>query len=192
MVTPRQPAPRTRYRGKRADGGREAPEKGATVFVHDFVMVDRSADEVVAQFAQVLDTTLAVLTRAAWNSDRETWAELGLVVPDLSSEGPPVVRLGAPWVRDEAAVVSMTWTGDDAHPCFPDLEADLEIVTERPGSTSVHLVGEYELRPVKPEVHTLRRHRATLMGLRRFLQSLGEMMEGSCTSVDVTASPRRR
>lgn len=157
------------------------------MFVHDFVMVDRPAEEVVAQFAQVPDTTLVVLARSAWGSERETWAEMGIVVPDLSSIGPPTVRLGTPHVRDEAAVVPMTWTGDDTHPCFPDLEADLEIVTERPDWTSVHLVGEYELRPLKPDVHALRRHRATLMGLRRFLQSLGEMMEGGCTSVGITA-----
>ncbi|HEX7096347.1 MAG TPA: hypothetical protein VF183_10720 [Acidimicrobiales bacterium] len=148
--------------------------------------MERPSEEVIATLSGLAETTFAVLARAAWNANRDTWLEVGYMVPDLSAVGPPLVRLGTLWRRDDAVVVPLSWKGDDDYPCFPDFDADIEVV-DLYGGTSVHLVGQYELRGARSMPDVARRHRATVVCMRGFLHAVAELLETGYTSVGITA-----
>jgi hypothetical protein len=97
------------------------------------------------------------------------------------------VTLGTARQRGDAIVTPHTWQADDGHPCFPYLDADLELAAFGT-STQVHLVGHYGL-PSQLEQWTLETspiHRATIVSIRNYLVMLGEMLATGCSSVGIT------
>jgi hypothetical protein len=161
----------------------------AVMIVHDFVSIDRGAAEVAEQFTHLSEPTLGVLVRSAWNDHRDTWSGFGLVVPPVTADGPPNVTLGPARARGDAVVMPHTWQADDACPCFPHLDADLELASFGPLS-QVHLVGHYRLLGHLDQwtLETAPLHRATIVAIRSYLQLVAELLETGCSSIRVTAS----
>ena len=97
------------------------------------------------------------------------------------------VELRVKSVKSSARIAA--WQADDAVPCFPHLDADIEVASF--GSmTQVHLVGHYGL-PGQLDQWTLETsamHRATVVAIRSYLLMLGEVLETGCSSVGITAS----
>ena len=157
------------------------------MIVHDFVTIDRPVGEVVEQFTHLSEPTLGVLVRSAWNEHREMWQSLGLRVPPPTIDGPPIVTLGTARQRGDAVVAPHTWQTDESCPCFPYLDADLELAGFG-SATQVHLVGHYGL-PDQLDQWTLETspiHRAVIVSIRTYLMMLADMLGTGCSWVGIT------
>jgi hypothetical protein len=164
------------------------------MFVHDFVIVDRPAPDVVAGLTSIAESTLAALVVAAWTEDRETWAQLGRVVPPRHDLVGPLVHLGLPVHERGASILTLSWVGESALTSCPDLQGNLEVATKPDDTTHLHLLGDYVLKDVDDAwtAATGPLHRATSVAMRRFLTMLGEVLESGCSLEIRTPSAHHR
>jgi hypothetical protein len=165
------------------------------MFVHDFVMVDRPAREVVAELASIADATLGALVIAAWTADREHWLELGWQMPARHDLAGPVVHLGAPVERDDATLLPLSWVSEPALGHCPDLQGDVEVADNGNGHGAyIHLLATYVVKDVDDTWTDLTApvHRMQSHALRRFLTMLGELLESGCSLGLTTPSAPRR
>jgi hypothetical protein len=158
------------------------------MFVHDFVVVEREADEVVQELARLDGDTLAALVQVAWAADRDGWAELGWHVPTLGSMTPPDVRFGPFEERGDAIVFPIEWQRDEGAQHYPDIDIRLEVYPFPMCETHLHLIGSYIVKDA-PDAWTCERslhHRAATLAIRRFLTLLVEMLETGYSMVTLT------
>jgi hypothetical protein len=157
----------------------------SSMFVHDFVSIDRPAMEVVESFVR-LEPLLGPIVLAAWNADRELWTRLGVAYPDSAPRWPVHVQVGAARVRPDAVVIPLQWSsGDGAHRVA--LEADLEIVAFGNDVTHLHLLGRYAFPSTVPRwsAEASRAHRATVSAVRHFLQMVAEQLSEKLEPIEI-------
>jgi hypothetical protein len=164
------------------------------MFVHDFVIVDRPATDVVAEVGVIADATLGALVLAAWTSDRDMWEQLGCHVPTRHELAGPVVHLGPVIARADATLVPLSWVSEPALAHCPDLQGDLEIAEGPERTAQIHLLASYTLKDVEDAWNeaTAPSHRAQSVAVRRFLAMLGELLQSGCSLGITTPSARRR
>lgn len=163
------------------------------MIVHDFVTIGRPLDEVTEAFAHLTEPALSTLAQSAWEMNRDLWHTVSLPVPPSTSDGPPTVKLGAMRERDDATVMPHTWRSDEAHPCYPLLDADLELAQLGTECTQLHLIGHYRL-PGFVDQTTLESnpvHRATIVAIRTYLHLLADLLDTG-KMPEVTASSVHR
>src|SRR5690242_7620051 len=97
------------------------------MFVHDFVVIERPAGEVVQELARIGGNSLGVLVQAAWAADRDGWAELGWYVPTLRSLTEPMVQFGPLEECGDAIVIPVEWQPDASVPHYPSVDVRLEV-----------------------------------------------------------------
>jgi hypothetical protein len=163
------------------------------MFVHDFVVVERPANEVVEELARISGDTLGVLVQVAWAADRDGWAELGWHVPKLGWLTAPEVRFGEPEDHGNAIVIPIEWQSDQIEPQYPSIDIRLEVYPFPMCETHLHLIGSYIVKDA-PDAWTCEtsvHHRAATLAIRRFLTLLVEMLETGYSSVALTPPSAR-
>ena len=121
-----------------AHSGDNQPMGPRSVFVQDFVAVDRPYERVLAVVRGALsESALSMMARDAWSSQREVAA----TAPDSSPVRPTnvehsaiYVNMASPRTRASTLIVPMEWDVGDERPL---LDADLEFV--RFGAERTHL-----------------------------------------------------
>lgn len=159
------------------------------MFIHDFVHVDRPADEVKAE---VLADGGRWLRPLATVVDDDVHMRVGPagVPPTHPLLGKQVhVELGVPRAMADALVVPMHWEATGAPELFPALDADLEIGGLGPGRTRIGLTGHYRVPfgVVGRTVDDLVLHGLAEDTVRDFLTRLAHALEARAGSDDGTA-----
>lgn len=146
------------------------------MFVHDFVAVPRPVDDMVRAFsADVSETTLTAIVRAAWNDDAPILVSAGVAsILDVSVTAVQV-ELGGHRLRHDAAIIGLRWTGDG---WLPTLDADMEVVAFGHDCTHLHLMGRYDLPPCVDRFSPAGSlvQRLMVVVVRKFLSDVGQLL----------------
>lgn len=148
------------------------------MFIHDFVRLGLPYESVLEVLPRHLGSELDTLVRDAWAYDRDLWVAAGLAERDLLVPAPVNVVIGAPRVRRDAVVVSLSWPLPEAR-LVPAVDADLELA--RCGTTrcDLQIMGRYNFGPevVRWSEEGSMAHRVTVNGIRRLLELLATKIE---------------
>ena len=148
------------------------------MFVHDFVLVDVSADAVLRRLDDPDRSWLVDHAEAGAADGDAVFLRIGLPGAGGRIRKKTEVIIEQSYVRSDATVYQICWRATGVPWLFPELRADLEVAPVGEASTQVTLFGRYEppLGVAGRLADAAALHRVAEACVRGFLTSLAERL----------------
>lgn len=155
----------------------EGPKRRLSVFIQDFVDVDRSASVVGERLADG-DTWMAPLASAAGGDATSLFVRIGPQGLGDFVARTVLVRLGRPSARGDVVMVPIRWEDAQRPALFPVLDGDLEVAPLDVDRCRVVLSASYRppLRTVGRVIDDALLHRVAESTVRSFLQRAADAL----------------
>ena len=146
------------------------------MFIHDFVIVDRSFGDGLARLPFILQRELASIVRMSWSEAQQ-------------SPVAPTVVIGQARRRHDAVVYPVAWS-DPRSNVMAAFEADLELSIVDGWTTDLHLVGRCGLDEGLTSEQIRRQRREVVLAVRHLLEHMKQRLEDPW-ALEVSSSPAR-